>query len=259
MAEVVKFAKSVETAPEPGSFVMTESAQDILRSLHLVSKVPSGAITLIAAAPGTGKTETLWHFKNSVRTDAVMHVAVAREDDTAWGAATQLMETLELGRPNNRNLRKSRQEIAEAIGVDGMLMVDEAQNLVYRNPRGGTDWSNLEWFRALAEEGCFSLVFSGDLALLDTAQRLPQLWRRMRRRVVIRTVSQRDVGAFTAAHGLDDTKLNNVLHQVARRGGGIGDIANAVDHARLMAGEHDLSIGHVMAALADLKLLPEGK
>lgn len=76
MAEVVQLAKPGAQAQVTQGFVMTESAQDILRSLQLVSAAGDGAITLIAAAPGAGKIEALWHFKNNMRRDAIFHTAV---------------------------------------------------------------------------------------------------------------------------------------------------------------------------------------
>ncbi len=241
-----------------GSIAMTESAQDILRSAQLVSATPSGGITLIAAAPGTGKTQTLMHFMHGFEGEALWHTAVKGEDDTPWGVAVQLMEKLELGRPNNRNLRGSRNQIAEAIGVDGLIIVDEAQNLIRQNLRGGTEWGGFEWLRALSEEGCFSVIFSGDLALLEIQQRLPQLWRRMRRRVIIKAVSKGDVEALTAWRGLDDARINEALYQVARRGGGLGDVDSAISHTRLLAGGLKPSATHILAALEDLKLLVVG-
>lgn len=257
MAEVVQLAKPGAQASVTLGFVMTESARDMLRSLQMVSAA-GDAITLIAAAPGTGKTEALWHFKNTMRPDAIFHTAVAKEDDTPWGAACQLMELLGIGRPNNRDMRGSRSRIAEEIGAGTTLVIDEAQNLVRHNLRGGTDWMTLEWFRQMAEEGCFSLAFCGDLALLDTATRLPQLWRRMRRRVVIKSVSRDDVAALAAHRGVEASEIVDLLFLVARRGGGLGDVDCAIDHARLLAGRPVPETPHLMAALEDLKLLSDG-
>lgn len=194
MAELLNFAKPRHDTPpvQAGGFVMTESARDMLRSLQLVS-ADGDALTLIAAAPGTGKTETLHHFKNTLRGDAVWITAVSGEGGI-WGVASLLMQRLELGAPNSRNLLETRGIIGEAIGPNGLLIVDEAQYLIVRNPRGKDGWDALEWLRAMADGSCFSIAFVGDLALLETAERLPQLWRRMRRRVVIKSVCREDVG-----------------------------------------------------------------
>lgn len=232
MAEIFEFAKANPAPSSARGFVMTESAENMQRSLQLVSAEAGGAITLIAAAPGTGKTEALLHFLQNRRNDAIFVTAVAGEG-TPWGVACQLMELLDLGQPNSRNLLATRRMVAEEIGPDGLLLVDEAQYLVQRNPRGKDNWDALEWLRAMSEEGCFSLAFCGDLALLDTAAKLPQLWRRMRRRVVIKAVSKSDVQALCAARGLYSAEIVEVLYRVARRGGSLGDVANVITHARL--------------------------
>lgn len=135
MTQVVQFAKPGADMSPSGGFVMTETAQDMLRSLQLVKSLGGDAITMIAAVPGTGKTQALWHFRRDVMPRAIFHTAVAGEG-TPWGVACQLMELLEIGVPNSRDLLGSRRSIAEGIGAEGMLMVDEAQHLVQRNPRG---------------------------------------------------------------------------------------------------------------------------
>ncbi|MBU3032383.1 AAA family ATPase [Paracoccus marinaquae] len=253
MAEVVQLAKPGATAPVTQGFVMTESAQDILRSLQLV-RAAGDAITLIAAAPGTGKTEALRQFANGQGSEVVLVTAVAGEG-TPWGVACQLMQLWNLGAPNSRNLMETRQMIGACVGRGGLLLVDEAQYLVQRNPRGKDTWDSLEWLRAMAEEGQFSLAFCGDLALLDTASRLPQLWLRMRRRVVIKYVSKVDVAALAGQRGFTDASITEVLYRVARRGGGLGDVDSAISHARLLSGENIPAPGFIMAALEDLKLL----
>lgn len=165
------------------------------------------------------------------------------------------MEWLDLGAPNGRDLLGARRKIAEEIGPDGLLMIDEAQYLVQRNPRGKDSWDSLEWLRAMAEDGCFSLAFCGDLALQETATRLPQLWRRMRRRVIIKHVSKQDVTALVTSRGISDRNMIEVLFQVARRGGGLGDVDNAIDHARLLSGEAVPAGAYILAALEDLNLV----
>ncbi|MFT4013032.1 MAG: AAA family ATPase [Paracoccus sp. (in: a-proteobacteria)] len=267
MAEIVESAKpEVQAqAQATGGFVMTESARDMLRSLQLV-RVAGNAMTLIAAAPGTGKTEVLKHFavvQNGhkfgsytpyVRDEVFLHTAVAGEG-TPWGLACQLMQMWGLGEPNSRRLTETHKMIGACIGRGNLLMIDEAQYLVQRNARGKDTWDSLEWLRAMAEEGEFSVAYCGDLALLDTANHLPQLWRQMRRRVVIRHVSKQDVAALAAHRGIAEPSLVEVLFRVARRGGGLGDVDNALAHARLLSRQEVPGAAFIMAALEDLHLL----
>lgn len=60
-----------------------------------------------------------------------------------------------------------------------------------------------------------------------------------------------------AHRGISDAGLIEVLYQVARRGGGLGDVDNALWHASLLAGGGIPGTAFVMAALEDLNLLPQ--
>jgi DNA transposition AAA+ family ATPase len=252
--------KLINTGPQPetGRFVMTETAKDILRTLGLVRGRPGGGITMIAAAPGMGKTETLLHYLQSAKR-AFLVTCVAGEA-SPLNLAFSVMRSLDLGEPNNCRMPAERLRIAEAIGPDGMLIMDEAQNLVQRYPRGGANYDALEWLRALAEEGCLSLVLSGDLKLVDTVGHLPQLLSRIRinRPVIVKRVPHADVEALAARRGLTDARVIEALGTVARQHGALRDVANVMDHAALFAGGRGIELAHIVAAITDLKLQPKG-
>lgn len=258
MAEVIQLAKTEVAKPARGGFVLTESARDMLRSLQM-AREEAGAMTLIAAAPGTGKTKALWHFKNEMMPKALLIKATAGEDDTPWGLACQLMEKLNIGKPNNRDMRGSRLQIAEAIGPETLLLIDEAQNLIHQNARGADNWDALLWLRDLGEAGYFSLAFCGDLALIEGANRAPGLWRRWKRRVIIKAVSRPDVEALCEARGCADAPVVDALYQVAKRGGGLADVDMVVAHARILARNQMPGRSHILAAIEDLKLDGRGQ
>lgn len=253
MAEVYQFDKKPEAPPVRGGFVMTPTAQNILRSLDLAGATWRG-ITLIAAAPGVGKTDTLHHFRKG-RPDAVMFTAVDGEGGP-WGVACQLMQLLDMGAPNGRNLMMERQRIGEEIGCDGLLLVDEAQYLARRNTRGADDWSSFDWLRAMSEESCFSIAFVGDLSLLELSDKRPGLWRRSGqcRRLVVRTVERGDVEALAAQRGVSDAPSVEAIYQVARREGGLGYVETIASHAVRLAGGGRIEPKHVLAAIEYLNL-----
>lgn len=62
MADLLKFATAAARPRDPDGFVMTETAEDILRSLELVRAVDGTAMTMIAGAPGVGKTRAVHRF-----------------------------------------------------------------------------------------------------------------------------------------------------------------------------------------------------
>lgn len=254
MAEVLQFDKKPEAPPVRGGIVMTPTARNILRSIDLVASECGGAITLVAAAPGIGKTEALWSCKHE-RPDAIMFTAVDGEGGP-WGAACQLAQLLDLSEPKANSLMADRQRIAEAIGADGLLLVDEAQYLVRRNAKGADDWSAFDWLRAMSEEGCFSIAFVGDLSLLELADKRPGLWRRagQGRRLVLRNVERGDVEALAAQRGVSDVASVEALYQVARREGGLGYVGAITGHAHKMAGTGTIEGKHVLAAIEYLNL-----
>jgi len=257
MAEVLKFDKKPDAPPARGGFVSTPTTQNILRTLELVSST-ADAVTVIAASPRVGKTTALRFFAGR-RQGTLMITAVDGEGGT-WGVACQLMQLLDLGVPNGRNLMAERQRIADAIGSDGLLLVDEAQYLVRRNTRGADDWSAFDWLRAMSEEAYgFSIAFAGDLSLLELADKKPGLWRRAGegRRLVLRGIERGDVEALAAGFGLADAASVEALYQIARREGGLGyvaKIAAIADRARRAAGLGRVEGGHVLAAIEYLNL-----
>lgn len=255
MAEHLRLINPDPT-PAKGRFVMTATATDILRSLRLVHGNIDGYGTMIAASPGVGKTETLLHYVNTVRR-AVLHTAVAGEV-TPWSLAFGLMRALDIGEPNSRQLAEDRLRIAEAVGAEGMLIVDEAQNLVRRSARGGVSLEAVEWLREMARDGCFALVLCGDLKLLDVMAQLPQLRSRMRRPVVVGTVPKQDVALVAERMGVCDAPSIDALALVARHHGGLRDVGHVLAHARIFARGGAVELGHILAAIEDLKLQPKG-
>ena len=254
MAEHLRLIND-ESPERKWGMVMTSTAQEILRSIHHVRQAP-GRLTMIAAVPGAGKSEALLRYVQNEK-HVLLHTTVAAEGKV-WDVAAALMEKLDLGIPNSRKLRAERTRIAEAIGVESLLMIDEAQYLAHKNPRGGNVYETLEWLRAMAEEGCFSLVYAGDLALLDAVGHLPQLQRRMSRPVIVRHVPKADVAAIAGSLGVSDREIIKALYGVSTGYGGLGDVVNVIRHAKLFAGGDAVAEPHIMAAIEDLKLTPKG-
>jgi hypothetical protein len=197
----------------------------MLRSLRGVAAVSGGAITMIAGAPGIGKSKTLQAFKDQFGRRTFMVQAVSGAGGV-WGVAQALTAALDMGAPNGR---------------------------------GRDNIDAFEWLRFAAEEGCFSLVFAGDRHLVNVMAELPQLRSRLRRPVVIRRAATADVRAFAAALGLADGQMHDALTGVALAHGCLRDVGNVIEHARLFAGAERVELAHVLAAIEDLKLGPKGR
>ena len=113
-------------------------------------------------------------------------MAVAGEA-SPWSLAFGLMRALDMGQaeppPSGRRPAADRRDDGRGRHADRGRGAEPGSP---RNPRGGASFGSLEWLRAMAEDGCISLVLSGDLRLADAMAQLPQLRSRMRRPVVVR-------------------------------------------------------------------------
>lgn len=233
-------------------YVRTDTAIDIQRSLQMAHDEP-GTLTMIAGIPGAGKSETINHYC-ATQQNVVYHSMTAGEGKI-WDLAVGLMETLSIGTPNSRRMREERHRIAEAVGAETLLIIDEAQYLSNYNPRGGFNYDAYEWLRAMAEEGHFSVTFCGDLALYEAINAVPQLRRRVIRPVIIRSVPKADAIAVARHLGVSDLSMLEALAQVAKRFGGIADVVKVIDHAKRFCTGDDIERTALSAAITDLKLV----
>lgn len=217
-----------EPPPAPAGFVETDTARAILRALHRARAKEK--MTLIAGAPGIGKSRALHRFHDEAP-DMLIHSAISGEGGV-YNVARALCGMLGLCPPKSSDLSETRRRLAEAIGAGGFVAIDEAQYLVQRNPKGRDDTAALEWVRALSEEGCFGVALVGDMSLVHAIAELPQLDRRTHPRVVVPVSEASDVAAFCAARGLTEKRVIDRIATKARRFGGLGYVAEILSDAR---------------------------
>jgi len=74
MAEIPRLGK-VERPPERSWYVPTDTGEDIARSLDMMKHLDGGAVTMIAGAPGVGKTRTLSNFYTVAEASLLQHCA----------------------------------------------------------------------------------------------------------------------------------------------------------------------------------------
>jgi DNA transposition AAA+ family ATPase len=247
MAEFLRIANAESRPRRSDEFVYTETARDILRSVELVRTLPGTAMTMITGEPGVGKTQALQHRCASEGFDAV-YLSIANGEGKPTAIATNLLRMYRT-EANGMSLSAMRDTLAQYIGRGRLLVLDEAQ---YLDPNGA------EWVRALAEDGGFDLILSGDLALRALVARIPQLYSRMIRPVVVKTVTRADVAAMVEGTALATTKAIDALHAVARMKGGLRNVENVTRITGLFAGGDRPTVDHLKAAIIDMKLAPKG-
>lgn len=241
-----------EAPPVRPGHVETETTRAIHRALRRAQLKEK--MTLVAGAPGIGKTEALWSYFNQQRDTCFFYKATSGEGGV-YNLACGLCEMLEIPRPKCTDLAASRRRLAERIGVSSLLIIDEAQYLVQRNLKRRDNPEALDWIRGVAEDGCFGVALVGDLSLRDAVKEMPQLDRRTHPRVVVEYVPQEDVEALCNAHGLTNAKIVEALARKARRLGGLGYVSEVLSDARDMS---DTGTPKAEDYLFAMKLFEEG-
>ncbi|WP_165971813.1 AAA family ATPase [Meridianimarinicoccus aquatilis] len=236
---------------------MTDTARDILRSLSLVRQFGGAAMTMIAGAPGVGKSEALKHYAAQNGAGCI-YIQAVRGEGTPWNFAHSIAAQFGYGAPDFHTVQEARMRFAQALGPDCLLIVDEAQYLDQKNRRTGRTGEALEWVRGMAKTGGFPVVLCGDLSLPNTEATMPQLQSRMRRPVYIPRVTPGDVQAMAVAEGFTDPAAARVLEVIAALRGGLRNVENVARLAQLFAGDGKPDLSHLKAAIVDMKLAPKG-
>jgi hypothetical protein len=247
MAEVVRLARAEAEAPaaEPDWFVETEAAGRILRTLDALKP---GQVTMIAGAPGTGKTATVRRFLEGNET-GYYHEAVAGEA-SAWNVARSILSAY-YG-PNSRfgsSILDLREPLTRIVRECGWLIVDEAQDLDRRDRKSGVQGEALGWLQAVAADAMARLVFVGGLSLPEAVARWDRLAGKLRCPVVLDKPPVADVAAYLLHRGYRDDAVTAALAAAAARTGGLRNVRNVLDQAERFAGKGAASRAHVQAAL----------
>lgn len=256
MAQHIRLAKITDPPRAVGDWAETETARDIARSLDMVTASEMPGFTMIAGAPGTGKTTAIRRVCDRLEGQALF-ITAARGEGTVWNFAKSLGRLWGHVPPYNTHA-EARYMFAGIIGAGKVLVIDEAQYLDQKNRRTGQTGEAFEWLRATADLGGFHLVFCGDLDLPRAISAMPQLQSRLMRPVVIRQVSRADVAAIVAGTPFDAAAMIDALHGVAQLKGGLRNVQNVTRLALLFAGTAAPQLEHLRAAIIDMKLSSKG-
>jgi len=249
MAQHLRIANADFRPRRPDEFAMTETAQDILRSLELMRSRPEPSLVMISGAPGVGKSKALEYFC-AQEGHGALYWSIANGE----GKPTAISETLLRGfrqQANGMSLSARRDMLAGFIGRGRVLILDEAQ---YLEPQGA------EWARALAEDGEFHLVLSGDLSLQALVNKMPPLRSRVHanRPVIVKHASRADVACMVEGSTFATPATIDLLHAVARLNAELRSVESVTRLAQLFAGQDQPGPEHLKAAIADLKLATKG-
>ena len=243
MADHLRVVKAKDAPAELGGFVATETAEDMLRSLRLIRVQKGVRMTMIAGAPGTGKTTAVARFASEV--PEAIHVTAVRGEGSIYTVADLLLEVWGQATRNRTRTDVRRNLIDNLAGTGAALLIDEAQHV---------EADALEWVRAMCEEARVDLALIGDHRLAPAVQAIPQLWSRMRRPVIVRRPTTGDVAGLARAAGVTDAPSIRALTAVALRDGALRNVESVLDLAALFAGGGAIGTADLRAAIADMKL-----
>lgn len=247
MADVLRMPRAAAEAPEAQTdwFVETKAARDILRTLDALQP---GEVTMIAGAPGTGKTATVLRFLES-KPEALYHEAVAGEA-SAWNVAKSLLAPF-YG-PGSRfgsSILDLRRPLVSIFRQSDWVVFDEAQDLDRKDRKSGVQGEALGWLHAVAAEAGARLVFVGGLSLPEALNRWDRLAGKLRCPVVHHDPEPADVAAYAAHRGYRDEPVIAALSAAAGRIGGLRNVRNVLDEAERFARGSRAGREHVQAAL----------
>jgi Mu B transposition protein, C terminal len=163
-------------------------------------------------------------------------------------------------RNRNNDLSVRRRDIMRCLPPSRMLIVMDAQNLNPRNKASCTKGAAFDWLAGASEEAGFDLVFEGNTTLATIMMEFPNVQGRFRRPVTINAATPGDVAALTAAYGVTDRTIIDMLTVAAKRIEGLWNVDSVMQSAAQFAGSKVITALHVKAAIEHLKLhTPRGK
>lgn len=161
-AEHLRLAKAGEALPQRGrdGFAMTETARNILRSLDLVRDIGGAAMTMIAGAPGVGKTKAVKHFAEQLGDRCIYFPAVCGEGTP--GPLRTALPVSGMGRETFKTVSEAREILRDDIGPERVLIVDEAQYLdqkpKYSGMKGKRSNGCAAWPKAVSSSSCCAAI-----------------------------------------------------------------------------------------------------
>lgn len=248
MAQVLHLAKSAPEPVAPPAFIITETAQDIMRSLKLIKRLSGPRMTAICGPSGIGKTEAIAEFFKEDR--RAWMITVAAGEDTEKHLSEQLCATLEVQDAWRMSLLERRKWLVLSLDAESTVIIDGAQNLSV---------NALEWACDMCVKAGCDLVFAGGMALNTKFKSNEQLNGRAMRKKVFTRVSAADVSAVARAYGVDRDGITGTLEGIGYLGGGLNNVMSVLEVAGVLAGDSAISFGDVMAAKEQLGLSQGGK
>jgi DNA transposition AAA+ family ATPase len=212
-----------------------------------------GRIVLIACGPGTGKTKTIEHYRNSMP-----NVWVATMAPSTRGVNNMQMEILAaLGERDAKGTPQalSRQIKERVRQSDGLIVIDEAQHLSEQAVEEIRSWHDATGIgiALIGNETVISRLEGG-----SRKAAYAQLYSRVSMRLVRNVPLPEDALALARAWHIHDPQMQAFVQRVARLPGGLRSCTMMMELATMIAAaeQSPRSLTHLQDAWAQLSLRP---
>jgi DNA transposition AAA+ family ATPase len=237
-------------APTIPGFVKTPTAQKVLSLLGWAHR---GKIVAVAMGPGTGKTMTIQHYR-----DSVTHCFVATMAPSTAGVNNMLMEVMAaLGEPDAKGTPQSlsRRVKDKVRSMKALLVIDEAQHLSEKS---------VEELRSLHDATGLGLGLFGNhevIGRLEGGSRkaaYAQLYSRVSMRHEQLLPTEIDARVLADAWEIVDDAQLKFLISVALRPGGLRGMSMVLELATMIAAaeQRRVSVGDLQDAWLQLSSRP---
>lgn len=242
-------AKSDATRAMPPArpWTSTPTSERILAALGYAQM--AGDITIVYGAAGLGKTVTAREYARRFPNVWTVTASAARTCSVSM-TLEEVLLALGVRELPSGAARMAREAVRKMEGSNGLLIIDEAQNLCV---------AALDEIRSLHDATGVGVAFLGNEVVYarmtggSRAAYLDRLFSRIGKRVRLLRADADDIAAVAAAHGVRDAASLRLLAEIGARPGGLRSVVKTVRLALMMAQDGPLDAGHIRAAHRDLE------
>lgn len=242
-------------SPNIPSYFPTPTSTQILGLLQFAQR---GRVTVGALASGLGKTIAVKHFRRC--NTNVFYVKIAPSTSSIFGMQKAVLRALGVAGASGSPEALSRRIMDRLFSLTNPLLVfDEAQHLTVKAIEEIRSWydDTDDDDESLARVG---ISFFGDKRLLpqlegaNRSDLFAQIFSRISLRMVRLQALDGDIDALLEAWGVEDEKVVQEIHPIAKRPGALRNATWTLELATMLArgGKEELVVGHVQDAWAQL-------
>jgi len=252
MAEVLRLSKTEAATPiteSPPGFVMTETAREVFTALRYVERLSGPRVGMVAGASGVGVSTAIAAYAYGRDADALVFACVQSEGDTK-SFAEGLCRIWNAFDKGNLSLPARRAMLKPHFRAGTLTIFDNAHHLAQEA---------IEWAVGLADEAGGNVAFCGGLDLRKVFNDNDQLRGRVLMPCTFNGPRTGDVAEIVRAHDLDRDGIPDALDGVSRFGGGLRNVFNVVEMAKVFAKGGRVGLAEVNAAVETLRFSKRGK